>query len=80
MRGARLIPWRLREGDIFRLGQAYVLVAKVRNTADTALDVSALSPFDESAMAAADDDGDDSDDENARGSRGEGRPRAHRCS
>ena len=29
MRGARLIPWRLREGDVFRLGQAYVLVAKV---------------------------------------------------
>lgn len=30
MRGARLIPWRLQEGDIFRLGQAYVLVSKIR--------------------------------------------------
>jgi len=52
MRGARLIPWRLREGDVFRLGQAYVLVAKVRATADVAMDVSALSPFDEAAAAA----------------------------
>lgn len=30
MRGARLIPWRLQEGDIFRLGQVYVLVSKIR--------------------------------------------------
>ncbi|KAL1495635.1 hypothetical protein AB1Y20_016502 [Prymnesium parvum] len=30
MRGQRLIPWRLREGDVFRLGQAYVLVRHVR--------------------------------------------------
>mmetsp|Transcript_28731 Transcript_28731/g.78470 ORF Transcript_28731/g.78470 Transcript_28731/m.78470 type:complete len:319 (-) Transcript_28731:515-1471(-) len=30
MRGARIIPWRLQEGDIFRLGQAYVLVSKIR--------------------------------------------------
>ena len=44
MRGARIIPWRLREGDVFRLGQAYVLVAKVRLAADMAMDVSALSP------------------------------------
>lgn len=33
MRGARLIPWQLREGDVFRLGQAYLLVAKVRGRA-----------------------------------------------
>lgn len=53
MRGAsRPIPWRLREGDVFRLGQAYVLVAKVRAAADVVMDVSALSPFDESAAAA----------------------------
>ena len=55
MRGARLIPWRLKEGDVFRLGQAYVLVAKVRTAADTSMDVSALSPYEESeeALAAA---------------------------
>ena len=53
MRGAsKPIPWRLREGDVFRLGQAYVLVAKVRTAADVVMDVSALSPFDESAAAA----------------------------
>lgn len=52
MRGARLIPWRLNEGDVFRLGQAYVLVARVRATTDVTMDVSALSPFDKSAAAA----------------------------
>ncbi|EOD18633.1 hypothetical protein EMIHUDRAFT_243622 [Emiliania huxleyi CCMP1516] len=36
MRGARLIPWRLQEGDIFRLGQAYVLVSKIRLEDDAA--------------------------------------------
>ena len=44
MRGARLIPWKLQEGSVFRLGQAYVLVSKVRLTSD-ALDVSAFSPL-----------------------------------
>jgi pSer/pThr/pTyr-binding forkhead associated (FHA) protein len=43
MRGARLIPWRLRQGDVFRLGQAYVLVSQIRLTADAAADVSAFS-------------------------------------
>jgi len=77
MRGARIIPWRLREGDVFRLGQAYVLVAKVRTAADVAMDVSALQPFDENAAAAAADaeaaaDA-DSDDEGApRASRRDG--------
>ena len=82
MRGARLIPWRLREGDVFRLGQAYVLVAKVRTAADVAMDVSALSPFDESAAAAAressaSDTGvgdEDTDDEKAK-AEDEGSPR-----
>jgi len=44
MRGARLIPWQLKEGDVFRLGQAYVLVSKVRLTSDTTMDMSAFSP------------------------------------
>lgn len=44
MRGARLIPWQLKEGDVFRLGQAYVLVSKVRLTSDTEMDVSAFQP------------------------------------
>jgi len=44
MRGARLIPWQLKEGDVFRLGQAYVLVSKVRLTSDTTMDASAFSP------------------------------------
>ena len=44
MRGARLIPWQLKEGDVFRLGQAYVLVSKVRLTSDTEMDVSAFVP------------------------------------
>uniref|UniRef100_A0A7S2NH20 RING-CH-type domain-containing protein n=1 Tax=Haptolina brevifila TaxID=156173 RepID=A0A7S2NH20_9EUKA len=68
MRGARLIPWRLREGDVFRLGQAYVLVAKVRASSDERMDVSTLSPYDEEAAAAAaaeeaEMEGDDSADE-----------------
>ena len=44
MRGARLIPWQLREGDVFRLGQAYVLVSKVRLTSDTEMDLSVFGP------------------------------------
>lgn len=45
MRGARLIPWQLREGDVFRLGQAYVLVSKVRLTSDAStMDLSAFTP------------------------------------
>lgn len=85
MRGARLIPWRLREGDVFRLGQAYVLVAKVRSAADVAMDVSALSPFDEAAAAAARESGsgqapdEDTDDEKAKGE-DEGSPREPRTS
>ena len=84
MRGARLIPWRLREGDVFRLGQAYVLVAKVRTAADVAMDVSALQPFDEEAAAAeraqaaadgAHEEGYDSD-----GAEGEGGERVSRAS
>lgn len=66
MRGARLIPWRLREGDVFRLGQAYVLVAKVRTAADVAMDVSALQPFEAESrhdMHTIGDDGDDSEGE-----------------
>jgi len=51
MRGARLIPWRLREGDVFRLGQAYVLVAKVRTASDVAMDVSALQPLEDPPAA-----------------------------
>jgi len=71
MRGARLIPWRLREGDVFRLGQAYVLVAKVRASADEMMDVSTLSPYDEAAEAAAETaeaevEGDESADEEGR--------------
>ena len=83
MRGARLIPWRLREGDVFRLGQAYVLVAKVRSAADVAMDVSALSPFDEdaaaaekAASAAAAEEGDDTDDEGGKEDEA-GPPRAY---
>jgi len=48
MRGARLIPWRLLEGDVFRLGQAYILVSKVRATSDTC-DISALSTWNDSS-------------------------------
>jgi len=51
MRGARLIPWRLREGDVFRLGQAYVLVSKVRATSNQDIDMSALCPLDMSSRS-----------------------------
>ena len=53
MRGARLIPWRLREGDVFRLGQAYVLVSKVRSTVHQDVDMRALSVFEEDPAAGA---------------------------
>jgi len=43
MRGARLIPWVLQEGDVFRLGQAYVLVSKIRTSTEAEWD--ALSAF-----------------------------------
>eukprot|EP00316_Scyphosphaera_apsteinii_P012388 CAMPEP_0119303652 /NCGR_PEP_ID=MMETSP1333-20130426/5047_1 /TAXON_ID=418940 /ORGANISM="Scyphosphaera apsteinii, Strain RCC1455" /LENGTH=436 /DNA_ID=CAMNT_0007306385 /DNA_START=53 /DNA_END=1363 /DNA_ORIENTATION=- len=39
MRGARLIPWRLQEGDVFRLGQAYVLVSKIRQELDAEAEI-----------------------------------------
>ena len=64
MRGARLIPWRLLEGDVFRLGQAYVLVAKVRTASDVSMDVSALQPLNDDVPAtapAAEDEAEDSD-------------------
>jgi len=80
MRGARIIPWTLREGDVFRLGQAYVLVAKVRAASDVALDVSALSPLEELDIASADDaDGADTDDENGDEGREAGRPQCYIC-
>lgn len=53
MRGSRVIPWQLKEGDVFRLGQAYVLVSKVRLAADVVLDVSALSPLNEECTSEA---------------------------
>jgi len=49
MRGARVIPWRLSEGDVFRLGQAYVLVSKVRSTTDENFDVGVLSPWNQAS-------------------------------
>ncbi len=78
MRGARLIPWRLREGDVFRLGQAYVLVAKVRLAADQEMDVSSLSPFvqEENGAASAAADASGSDDEG--GAREDG-PQCYIC-
>lgn len=51
MRGARLIPWQLKEGDVFRLGQAYVLVSKVRLTSDTEMDLSAFAPKQPAGLA-----------------------------
>jgi len=50
MRGARLIPWKLQEGDVFRLGQAYVLVSKIRLTAEAEsemLSAFTMAPLDE---------------------------------
>lgn len=69
MRGARLIPWRLREGDVFRLGQAYVLVSQVRAAGNHTFDMSALCPWSDSscrsttepASHSEDDDGAKSD-------------------
>jgi hypothetical protein len=51
MRGARSIPWRLQEGDVFRLGQAYVLVSKVRSSEGSSFDMSSLSPFQQEPLA-----------------------------
>lgn len=92
MRGARLIPWRLREGDVFRLGQAYVLVAKVRVSTHIAMDVSALSPFDEAEalaerealvqrrkISAAGEEGEESDDETALGTCDKDAPQCYIC-
>jgi len=67
MRGARLIPWRLREGDVFRLGQAYVLVSKVRATANENFDVSILSPWNEASAKADNEHESQSEDEEGGG-------------
>ena len=80
MRGARLIPWRLRKGDVFRLGQAYVLVSQIRLSADVAADVSALSIVDEAGGACADYDDGDTDVDDKSDDNGESRrPQCYIC-
>lgn len=62
IRGARLIPWQLKLGDVFRLGQAYIHVAQVRlNDELDANDLSALAALQGSTAGAADDVGADDD-------------------
>ena len=79
MRGARLIPWRLREGDVFRLGQAYVLVSKVRTTAEQIVDMSALSPFEEPTPKGEDGDSHSEDEEGGVGDPGGDAPQCYIC-
>ena len=45
MRGAKLIPWRLQQGDVFRLGQAYVHVSKVRLSSDAQTELDELRDY-----------------------------------
>jgi len=63
MRGARLIPWRLREGDVFRLGQAYVRVSKIRAASQQNLDMIASNPWDETSCSTAEHDSQSDEDE-----------------
>lgn len=73
MRGARLIPWRLQQGDVFRLGQAYVHVSKIRLSSDTQTELNELRDYaslaDSEAHCSAaegDTDPDEEDDESQR--------------
>lgn len=76
MRGARLIPWRLQEGDVFRLGQAYVLVSKIRQGADTDM-MEAFSALQEEAGSECDIVEADTDVEDDASDRG--RPQCYIC-
>lgn len=82
MRGARLIPWRLREGDVFRLGQAYVLVSKIRLTSIGDSDeISALSPWRQTSSSPELRKGDDQSqsDDDAEGSSKMAQPQCYIC-